>query len=99
MVIEDIINNPDPIILNIIEKELIDFLVDRLKYYMKEKDVRIDIIDASLKSFGINQITKIYKKSFVFNKLINKEIGMNIISSYKRASNILENELFFAFPP
>ena len=60
---------------------------------MIEKDVRIDIIDASLKSFGINQITMIYKKSFVFNKLINKEIGMNIMSSYKRASNILENEL------
>ena len=60
---------------------------------MKEKDVRIDIIDASLKSFGIDQITKIYKKSLVFNKLINKEIGINIISSYKRAFNILENEL------
>ena len=76
-----------------VQKDLVEFLTDRLKYYMKEKDVRIDIIDASLKSFGINQITKIYKKSFVFNKLINKEIGMNIISSYKRAFNILENEL------
>ena len=76
-----------------VQKDLAEFLTDRLKYYMKEKDVRIDIIDASLKSFGINQITKIYKKSFVFNKLINKEIGMNIISSYKRAFNILENEL------
>ena len=76
-----------------VQKDLVEFLTDRLKYYMKEKGVRIDIIDASLKSFGINQITKIYKKSFVFNKLINKEIGMNIISSYKRASNILENEL------
>ena len=77
----------------LVQKDLTEFLTDRLKYYMKEKGVRIDIIDASLKSFGINQITKIYKKSFVFNKLINKEIGMNIISSYKRASNILENEL------
>ena len=77
----------------LVQKDLAEFLTDRLKYYMKEKGVRIDIIDASLKSFGINQITKIYKKSFVFNKLINKEIGMNIISSYKRASNILENEL------
>ena len=37
--------------------------------------------------------TKIYKKSFALNKIINKEIGINIISSYKRASNILENEL------
>ena len=59
---------------------------------MKEKNIRADIIDASLNSFGINQITKIYKKSTALNKLINKEIGNNIISSYKRASNILKDQ-------
>jgi len=76
----------------LVEKELADFLLERLKYYMKEKNIRTDIIDASLNSFNINQITKIYKKSTVLNKLINKEIGNNIISSYKRASNILRHE-------
>ena len=60
---------------------------------MKEKNIRSDIIRASLDSFGIDHITKIYKKSFALNKIINKETGINIISSYKRASNILENEL------
>ena len=78
---------------NLAKKELIDFLLDRLKYYMKEKNIRSDIISASLDSFGIDHITKIYKKSFALNKIINKEAGINIISSYKRASNILENEL------
>ena len=78
---------------NLAKKELIDFLLDRLKYYMKEKNIRPDIISASLDSFGIDHITKIYKKSFALNKIINKEAGINIISSYKRASNILENEL------
>ena len=75
------------------QKELIYFLIDRLKYYMKEKDIRSDIIDASINSFGIDQITKIYKKSSVLNKFINKKTGIDIISSYKRASNILEYEL------
>ena len=75
------------------KKELIDFLLDRLKYYMKEKNIRSDIISASLDSFSIDHINKIYKKSFALNKIINKENGINIISSYKRASNILENEL------
>ena len=75
------------------QKELIYFLIDRLKYYMKEKDIRLDIIDASINSFGIDQITKIYKKSSVLNKFINKKTGIDIISSYKRASNILEYEL------
>ena len=57
------------------------------------KNIRSDIIGASLNYFDINQITKIYKKSIVLNKYINKEIGINIVSSYKRASNILSHEL------
>jgi len=42
----------------LVEKEVADFLLERLKYYMKEKNIRADIIDASLNSFGINEITK-----------------------------------------
>jgi len=76
-----------------VQKELINFLMDRLKYYMKEKDIRLDIINASINSFSINQITKIYNKSLALNKVINKESGIDIIVSYKRASNILESEL------
>ena len=76
-----------------LHKELIDFLLDRLKYYMKEKEIRSDIIESSFNSFSIDQILKNYQKSLVLNKLINKEIGIDIISSYKRASNILEQEL------
>jgi len=78
---------------NSTQKDLTSFLMERLKFYMKKKDIRLDIIDASLNSFGIDKITKIYKKSILLNKIINKEIGINIISSYKRASNILEAEL------
>ena len=78
---------------NSTQKDLTSFLMERLRYYMKEKDIRLDIIDASLNSFGIDKLTKIYKKSISLNKIINKKIGINIISSYKRASNILEDEL------
>ena len=60
---------------------------------MKEKEIRSDIIESSFNSFSIDQILKNYQKSLVLNKLINKEIGIDIISSYKRASNILEQEL------
>ena len=78
---------------NSTQRDLTSFLMERLRYYMKEKDIRLDIIDASLNSFGIDKLTKIYKKSISLNKIINKKIGINIISSYKRASNILEDEL------
>ena len=75
------------------QKELSDFLMDRLKYYMKEKKIRAEIIDASIKAHGIDHMNKIYKKASTLNGLINKEIGEDIITSYKRASSILESEL------
>ncbi|MDB9739068.1 glycine--tRNA ligase subunit beta [Candidatus Pelagibacter sp.] len=75
------------------QKELSDFLMDRLKYYMKEKKIRAEIIDASIKAHGIDHLNKIYKKASTLNELINKEIGGDIITSYKRASSILESEL------
>ena len=76
-----------------IQEELSLFLIDRLKFYMKEKDIRHDIIDASINSFSIDQASKIYSKSMALNKIIVKDIGNDIIISYKRASNILESEL------
>ncbi|MDB9979015.1 glycine--tRNA ligase subunit beta [Candidatus Pelagibacter sp.] len=75
------------------QKELSDFLMDRLKYYMKEKKIKAEVIDASIKAHGIDHMNKIYKKASTLNGLINKEIGEDIIISYKRASSILESEL------
>ena len=67
--------------------------MDRLKYYMKEKKIRTEIIDASIKAHGIDHMNKIYKKALMLNGLINKEIGEDIITSYKRAYSLLESEL------
>jgi glycyl-tRNA synthetase beta chain len=75
------------------QKELAEFLMDRLKYYMKEKNIRNDIIEASIGSYGINNINKIYKKASTLNSLIAKEVCEDIVASYKRASNILDSEL------
>ncbi len=75
------------------QKEITFFLIERLKYYMKEKDIRNDIIESSTRSYSIDSLTKIYKKSHELNKVINKQIGIDIISSYRRASNIIEHEL------
>jgi glycyl-tRNA synthetase beta chain len=75
------------------QKELAEFLMDRLKYYMKEKKIRSDIIEASISSYRIDHMNKIYKKASTLNSLIKKEIGEDIIASYKRASSILDSEL------
>ncbi|MDC0396429.1 glycine--tRNA ligase subunit beta, partial [Candidatus Pelagibacter sp.] len=78
---------------NLSLKELTEFLMDRLKYYMKEKKIRTDIAEASISSYGIDHMNKIYKKASTLNDLIKKEVGEDIIASYKRASSILDNEL------
>jgi glycyl-tRNA synthetase beta chain len=78
---------------NLSQKELAEFLMDRLKYYMKEKEIRADIIEATISSYGIDHMNKIYKKASTLNNLITREIGEDIITSYKRAFSILESEL------
>ena len=57
------------------------------------KKIRIDITEASINSYGIDHMNKIYKKALTLNNLINEEIGEDVMASYKRASSILESEL------
>ena len=78
------------------EKEILIFLRERMKNILKEKNIKNDIIEASISSHTNSDFLELYKKNFVMNKYINKEIGQNAISSYKRAYNIVEkasNEL------
>ena len=76
-----------------LHKDLTNFLMERLKNYMKAKNIRSDIIEASINSYGINNMVKGYNKALILNKLINQEIGQALVISYKRASNILDHEL------
>ena len=76
-----------------LQKELYNFLKDRFKYYMKEKQIRLDIIDASISSFSCNKLFSSFEKAKSLNKIINNHVGLDITSSFKRASNILESEM------
>ena len=65
-----------------VHKDLSLFLVDRLKFYMKEKDIRYDIIEASINSFSIDNVSKIYNKAVALNKFIINIFWKDIIASY-----------------
>ncbi len=78
--------------IKLAQHDLYRFISDRLRFYMKEKNIRPDIIECSMSSYNIDQIYKIFNKAFILNKLIDKNIGQDIIFSYKRASNILSDE-------
>ena len=77
----------------LLQKELSEFLMDRLKFYMKEEKIRNDIIQASINSHNLDQLVIIFEKAKYLNKIISTSNGLELISSYKRASNILESEL------
>ena len=74
------------------QKDLNFFLIDRFKYYLKEKQIRFDIIEAIISSVSLNELFSSFEKAKSLNKIINSQKGLDIISSYKRASNILNNE-------
>ena len=76
-----------------LQKELSNFLRDRLKFYMKEETIRHDIIQASTNYDNLDQLVIIFNKAKSLNKIIDKQNGIDLISSYKRASSILTNEL------
>ena len=76
-----------------LQNELHDFFKDRFKYYLKEKKIRHDIIEAVLSSFSLNNIFSSYEKARCLSKIIDNQIGIDITSSFKRAANILENEM------
>tara|TARA_B100000029_G_scaffold186752_1_gene184071 strand:- start:709 stop:2775 length:2067 start_codon:yes stop_codon:yes gene_type:complete len=74
-------------------KDLLSFLRERFKNILKEKKIRNDIIEAVDTSNADNNFLSLYKKCLIINKNITKEICKNIISSYKRASNIIDQEM------
>jgi glycyl-tRNA synthetase beta chain len=74
-------------------KDILDFLKDRFRYYLKEKNIRHDIIEAATKALNLNSTSTVFEKATSLNKIINKQIGEDIVSSYKRASNILHSEV------
>ncbi len=75
-------------------KDLSEFIIDRFKYYLKEKNIRNDIVESSILNLGIDVIFKSYKKIIFLNKNLKKENGVNAIAIYKRTSNILESEKY-----
>ena len=76
-----------------LKKDIVNFLRDRFKYYLKEKDMRYDIIEAATKDLNLNKISTVFEKAKSLNKVINKTIGEDIVLSYTRASNILHSEV------
>jgi len=77
----------------IVIKDIFIFLKERFKNLLKEKKIRNDIIEAVDASNVSNDFLVLYKKCLIINKNISKDVCKNILGAYKRASNIIDQEL------
>ncbi len=72
------------------EQQVLEFIKERMRNVLKLKNIKTDIIEASISSHAGDNFLALYAKTLLMNKYKNKGIGLNAISSYKRASNILD---------
>ena len=77
---------------NEVNKDLLVFSRERMKNILKDKRIRTDIIEASISSHLNDNFLELYKKTLIMNRFISKDLGKNAVSTYKRASNILDQE-------
>ena len=78
---------------NLVAKDVLIFLRERFKNLLRDKKIRSDIIEAVASLHTGDDFLVLYKKCLIFNKNISKDICKNIIGTYKRASNIIDQEL------
>ena len=76
-----------------VAKEVLLFLKERFKNLLKEKKIRNDIIEAAEGSHTGHDFLVLYKKCLIINKNISKVVCKDIIRTYKRASNIIDQEM------
>ena len=54
-----------------------------MKNILKDKNIKNDIIDASISSHNDDNFLSLFKKNIITSKFIKKDIGTNLLSSYK----------------
>ena len=72
-----------------ISADLLAFIHDRLKVYLKDKGIRHDIIDACIAMDGNDDINLLVKRATALNEALQTDDGKNLIQGFKRANNIL----------
>ncbi|MFC0278870.1 glycine--tRNA ligase subunit beta [Falsigemmobacter intermedius] len=69
--------------------DLLGFIHDRLKVFLKDEGIRHDVIDACLAMPGNDDLTLLVKRARALSAMLATEDGTNLIQGFKRANNIL----------
>jgi glycyl-tRNA synthetase beta chain len=90
-------------LLRRISPDLLEFFIDRLKVYLRDRGARYDLIDAALgalvkqgaaieTSSVQDDLLIINQKVEALDKFLTTDDGQNLLAGYRRASNILKIE-------
>ena len=69
--------------------DLLSFLHDRLKVYLRDQGIRHDIIDAVLAQEGSDDLVQVVNRATALNAMLATDDGRNLTQGLKRAGNIL----------
>ena len=69
--------------------DLLSFLHDRLKVYLRDQGIRHDVIDAVLALPGNDDLVLVTARATALNDMLKTEDGANLTQGLKRAGNIL----------
>ncbi|WP_299663638.1 glycine--tRNA ligase subunit beta [uncultured Ruegeria sp.] len=69
--------------------DLLSFIHDRLKVFLRDEGIRHDIIDACIAMDGNDDLNLLVKRARALNAVIATEDGENLVQGFKRANNIL----------
>jgi glycyl-tRNA synthetase beta chain len=69
--------------------DLLSFLHDRLKVWLRDRGIRHDVIDAVLAMPGNDDLTLLVARAEALADTLKSEDGTNLIQGFKRANNIL----------
>jgi len=71
------------------QADLLSFIHDRLKVYLRDQGIRHDIIDACIAMEGSDDLTLLVKRARALSETLKTDDGENLIQGFKRANNIL----------
>jgi len=72
--------------------DLVEFIRDRLRVYLRDRGIRHDLIEASYAVAGEDDLRRIKMRVDALTSFIATEDGANLIAAHKRASNIVRIE-------
>ena len=69
--------------------DLLNFIHDRLKVYLRDQGIRHDVIDAVLAMDGNDDLALLVKRATALSDALKTDDGENLVQGFKRANNIL----------